>query len=232
MADPIISQLQASPGDPPTTVVRRTSISEGFVAESLNLIRKVIAGRRSIARDDVSDIAQDVALRLWKWRTKFEDKSSHMADVDWKSFTARTAHNEVNRNLSNRNRQIEVSLDDFDARDDTVGASSAETFLLVETVWQGICKLSRYQRQALLFSSVDLVLYLLQFGVDEDALLRELELSRTAWESIAARMPLADAEIAEIANLGSERKRTKTTANAVKKARFDARKRLKELMNK
>lgn len=232
MADPIISQLQASPGDPPTTVVRNTSISEGFVTESLNLIRKVIAGRRSIAMDDVSDIAQDVALRLWKWRTKFEDKSSHMAEVDWKSFTARTAHNEVNRNLSNRNKQIEVSLDDFDARDDAVSSSSPEVVLLVETVWQGICKLSLYQRQALLFSSVDLVLYLLQFGVDEDALLSELGLSRTEWKSIAARMPLADAEIAEIANQGLGIKRTITTANAVKKARFDARKRLKELMNK
>lgn len=152
--------------------------------------------------------------------------------MDWKSFSARTAHNEVNRNLSIRYKQNEVPLDDFDARDDTVGDESAETFLLVETVWQGICRLSLYQRQALLFSSVDLVLYLLQFGVDENALLRELELSRTAWESIAARMPLADAEIAEIANPGSERKRTKATANAVKKARFDARKRLKELMNK
>lgn len=232
MADPIISQLQASPGDPPTTVVRNTSISEGFLTESLNFIRKVIAGRRSIARDDVSDIAQDVALRLWKWRTKFEDKSAHMAEVDWKSFTARTAHNEVNRNLSNQNKQIEVSLDDFDANNDTVGTSSTETFLLVETVWQGICRLSLYQRQALLFSSIDLVLYLLQFGVDEDALLRELELSMTDWESIAARMPLTDCEIAEIANQGLGRKRTITTANAVKKARFDARKRLKELMNK
>ena len=232
MADPILSQLQTSPGDPPTTEVRNNHIREGFITESLNLIRKVIVGRRSVPTDDVPDIAQNVALRVWKWRLKFDDKSSQMTDVDWKSFTARTAHNEVNRNLSNRNKQIEVSLDDFDAREDTVGASSAETFLLVGTVWQGICRLSLYQRQALLFNSVDLVLYLLQFGVDEDALLKELELSRTAWESIAARMPLTDAEIAEITNPGSGRKRTITTANAVKKARFDARKRLKELMNK
>lgn len=232
MADPILSKLQTSPGDPPTSGVRSAPLSEGFITESLNLIRKVIAGRRSIAKDDIPDIVQDVALRLWKWRSKFEVKSSQMADVDWKSFTARTAHNEVNRNLSNRNKQIDVSLDEFDARDDSVGSSSAETVLLVQTVWQGICKLSLYQRQALLFSSLELVLYLLQFGVDEDALLRELDLSRTTWESIAARMPLTDAEIAEIANHSLRRKRKETTANAVKKARFDARKRLKELMNK
>lgn len=230
MADPIISQLQTSPGDPPTVEVRNSPISEGFITESLNLIRKVITGRRSVARDDVPDIAQDVALRLWKWRSKFEVKSSEMADVEWKSFTARTAHNEVNRNLSNRNKQIDVSIDEFDARDGSVVAPSAEAVLLVRTVWQGICKLSVYQKQALLFSSVELVLYLLQFGVDEDALIMELNLPRTSWESIAERMPLTDAEIAEIATPCLGRKRKETTANAVKKARFDARKRLKELM--
>lgn len=231
MADPILSKLQTAPGDPPATGVRNIQIREGFFTESLNLIRKVIKGRGSVARDDIPDIAQDVALRLWKWRSKFEDKSSHMPDVDWRSFTARAAHNEVNRNLSKRNKQIEVPLDEFDPGHNSVGAS-AETLLLVETVWQGICRLSLYQRQALLFSSVDLVLYLLQFGVEEDALLRQLGLSETAWESIATRMPLTDAEIAEVANPILGRKKKERSANAVKKARFDARKRLKELMNK
>ena len=40
-----------------------------------------------------------------------------MAEADWKSFTARTAHNEVNRNLSNRNKRIETSLDETEALD-------------------------------------------------------------------------------------------------------------------
>ncbi len=121
--------------------------------------------------DDVPDISQEAALRLWRWHSKFEDKSSQMAEADWKSFTARTAHNEVNRNLSNRNKRIETSLDETEALGGEVDASSAETFVLVKTVWQGICKLSLYQRQALIFNSVDLVLYLFQFGIEEDELL-------------------------------------------------------------
>lgn len=227
--NPILSELQTSPDDPPSRSDGALD-REGFFAESLKLIRKIIAGRRSVLADDVPDISQEAVLRLWSWRSKFEDKSSQMAEADWKSFTARTAHNEVNRNLSNRNKRIEVSLDETEVLDGGIDASSAETFDLVKTVWQGICKLSLYQRQALLFSSVDLVLYLFQFGIEEDELLAKLELTRESWERISTRMPLTDIEIAEIAHPNSANGQRSATAGAVKKARFDARKRLKELM--
>ena len=229
MDNPILSKLQTSPGDPPSGSDGAFD-REGFFAESLKLIRKVIAGRRSVVADDAPDISQEAALRLWKWLTKFEDKSSRMAEADWKSFAARTAHNEVNRNLSNQNKQFEVSLDEIEVHDGKLDASPEEISLLVKTVWQGICRLSLYQRQALIFSSVDLVLYLFQFGIEEDELLATLELSRESWEEISARMPLTDIEIAEIANPNPANSQRVATAGAVKKARFDARKRLKELM--
>ncbi|HQU93740.1 MAG TPA: hypothetical protein PLK77_15660, partial [Pyrinomonadaceae bacterium] len=63
-----------------------------------------------------------------------------------------------------------------------------------------------------------------------DELIAKLELTRESWERISARMPLTDTEIAEIANPNSASGHKATTAGAVKKARFDARKRLKELM--
>lgn len=180
--------------------------------------------------DDVPDISQEIVLRLWKWRAKFEDKSARMTEDDWLSFTARTTHNEVNRNLSNRGRHIEVSIDEVELSESSQTSPSAETHQLVESAWQGICRLSLHQRQALLFSSVDLVLYLFEYGIEEDELLGTLGLSKDSWKSIAARMPLHDSEIAEIAcnNVGNRHKIT--TAGAIKKARFDARKRLKELM--
>jgi DNA-directed RNA polymerase specialized sigma24 family protein len=230
LANSIVSKLQTSPGSPPTGGPGDAHDREGFVAESLKLIRKVIAGRRSVPLDDVPDISQDIVLRLWQWRTKFEEKSSRMAEDDWLSFTARTAHNEVNRNLSNRGRHIEVSIDDGDLSEGTQTLSSAETLQLVEIAWQGICRLSLHQRQALLFSSVDLVLHLFQYGIEEDELLETLGLSKESWESISARMPLTDPEIAEIANLDPSKRQRGTTAGAIKKARCDARKRLKELM--
>ncbi|MEQ1604694.1 MAG: hypothetical protein ABL999_07475 [Pyrinomonadaceae bacterium] len=153
-----------------------------------------------------------------------------MSENEWSAFTARAAHNEVNRNLSNRIRHAEISIDEVEVGESSQTSPSDETFQLVEIAWQGICRLSLHQRQALLFSSVDLVLQLFQFGIEEDELLRTLGLSRESWKTIAARMPLNDSDIAEIANTNSGRRRKRTTAGAIKKARFDARKRLKELM--
>ena len=230
MANPILSKLQTSPGDPPNNGTRDAFDREGLLAESLKLIRKVISGRRSISNDDVPDIVQEVALRLWKWRTKFEGKSSEMETDEWRSFTARTAHNEVNRTLSNRNSHIDVPIDEVEQLETSQTGSSAETLQLVESAWQGICRLSLYQRQALLLSSIDLIVYLLQYGVKEDELLKELAVSREEWEAIALRMPLSDVEIAAIANPVSGKRQNVTKASAVKKARFDARRRLKELM--
>ena len=229
MANPIVSKLQTSPGDTPTSGPGDSLDREGLLAESLKLIRKVIAGRRSVLDDDVPDVSQEIVLRLWKWRTKFAGKSSQMSEDDWSAFTARAAHNEVNRNLSNRIRHAEISIDEVEMCERSQ-TSSAETYQLVESAWQGICRLSLHQRQALLFSSVDLLLQLFQFGIEEDELLRTLGLSRESWKTIAARMPLNDSEIAEIANTSSGKPQRTATAGAIKKARFDARKRLKELM--
>lgn len=230
MTNQILSKLQTSPGDPLDKGSRNAIERDGLLTESLRLIRKVISGRRSISNDDVPDIVQEVALRLWKWRTKFEDKSSEMETAEWRSFTARTAHNEVNRTLSNRNIHIDVPIDEVEQLETLQNGSSAETLQLVESAWQGICRLSLYQRQALLFSSIDLVVYLLQYGVEEDNLLKELAVSPQDWKAISLRMPLSDDEIAVMANRASGKPQNGTKASAVKKARFDARKRLKELM--
>lgn len=229
LANPIVSKLQTSPGDPPTNGPGDDLYREGLLAESLKLIRKVIAGRRSVLVDDVPDVSQEIVLRLWKWRTKFAGKSSQMSEDEWSAFTARAAHNEVNRNLSNRIRHAEISIDEVELGERSQ-TSSAETYQLVESAWQGICRLSLHQRQALLFSSVDLVLYLFQFGIEEDELLRMLGLSRESWETISRKMPLTDSEIADLANRDSRQGLQATTTGAIKKARFDARKRLKELM--
>ena len=232
MANPILSKLLTSPGDPPTNGSGNSHDREGFLVESLKLIRKVIAGRRSVTQDDAADISQDAAFRLWKWHTKYPDKSSQMEKDEWSSFTARTAHNEVNRTLfKNRSKKSEVPFDEIDSIGDVQSTDlQSDTFQLVDSAWQGICKLSLYQRQALLFSSIDLVLYLLQYGIEEKDLLRALNITEKNWEKIAERMPLSDEEIAQIAKPGSILRETKTTAGAIKKARFDGRKKLKELM--
>lgn len=231
MANPILSKLQTSPGNSTECHTGANSNQDGFLIESLKLIRKVITGRRSIAGDDIPDVIQDAALRLLKWRTKYVEKSSQMTESEWNSFTARTAHNEVNRRLANRSSGIAISIDDTSEEIVWDKDTSADAIQLTQSVWQGICLLSLYQRQALLFSSIDLVVYLLQLGVEEDSLIEMLGITKGAWEEIALKMPLSDIEIAEIAGSNRlRRKIKKNRASSVKKARFDARRKLKELI--
>lgn len=231
MAKSIVPKLQTSPGDPPIESDRARN-RESFFTESLSLIRKVVVGRRVVHTDDLPDVSQEIALRLWKWFRKFDEKSSGMPVSEWRSFTARAAHNEVNRKLSNQSKRPEVSLDEVGSEGPVFGETSPEVILLVEIVWQGICRLTLYQRQALLLSSLDLVIYLLQFGVEENDLIDVLGLSTQSWEKIIPRMPLSDNEIGELLSARSGREKFASNPGAVKKARFDARRRLKELMDK
>jgi hypothetical protein len=72
----------------------------------------------------------------------------------------------------------------------------------------------------------------LQFGIGESAIAASLEITEEEWPDIAGRMPLSDSEIAAIARPRKKALHHEASGRAIKKARFDARKRLKELMNK
>jgi DNA-directed RNA polymerase specialized sigma24 family protein len=76
------------------------------------VVQKIV--RRKIAFSDgseSSDMVQGIALRLWKWRDKFREKSEEMSPEEWQSFAARTAYNEINRYFSSKNKKL-VSLDE------------------------------------------------------------------------------------------------------------------------
>ena len=66
----------------------------------LPVVRKIV-GRRTLPAltSDAADVIQSVALRLWKWRQKYRDKSRELSPGEWESFAARTAYNEINRHF-------------------------------------------------------------------------------------------------------------------------------------
>ena len=211
---------------------RRDEVS--FVS-ALALIWRVIYGRRyALPEADAPDVAQEAALRLWKWSEKFQQRSDEMTAAEWSSFTAKTAHNEVNRYSASSKRAAEVPIDEAGLIQDRAPAGNAdsEMFSLVREVWQEICRLSLYQRRALLLSSIELLIYFLQFGISESAVVASLEITEEEWPEIAGRMPLSDNEIAAIARPHRNALDQEASCRAIKKARFDARTRLKELMNK
>ncbi|MGH9947585.1 MAG: RNA polymerase sigma factor [Pyrinomonadaceae bacterium] len=214
-----------------TTEARR-SCHEHSVVDSLLLIKKVAYGRTAALREgDVADVVQETALRLWKWLGKYGDRGNEMTGPDWESFTARTAHNEINRYWSNRIKGSEVSLDEVHSipGGSLEGDANAEMISLVKNVWQEICILSLRQRRSLLLHSPELVLYFFQYGIEERAIANVLGMDDEEWRRVLTRLPLTDIEIAEITRDSEDDREIQLVAHSVKKARFDARKRLKRL---
>jgi len=203
---------------------------EGSFVSALALIWRVIYGRRyALPESDASDVAQEAALRLWKWSEKFQEKSTRMTITEWDSFTAKTAHNEINRYFSNQLRNKEVPLDNGDLvlTGTPEGDANAEMFSLVRNVWQGICRLTLYQRRALLLNSAELLIFLMQFGINEPAIVASLEINEEDWLDISGRLPLPDREIAAIARSSKAMRDPEAATRAIGKARFDARRKLK-----
>lgn len=228
--------FQKDPGSKP---IRETDkpqeerpVGEVSLVSTCTLIWRVLSGRRFAIPDaDMPDVAQEALMRLWRWSEKYLDKSGRMTMEEWDSFTAKTAHNEVNRFLSNRIHAGEVPLDETSVMliRTPEGNTDSEVVSLVAEVWQAICCLRLYQRRALLLNSSELLIYLRQFGISEPAIVASLELSKEDWLRISGRLPLSDEEIAVIARSPKKGRDPKAAARAIKKARFDARRKLGRL---
>ncbi|HLM62119.1 MAG TPA: sigma-70 family RNA polymerase sigma factor [Pyrinomonadaceae bacterium] len=207
--------------------------SEASLLAALPVIRKII--RRKIAfphQSDSSDIFQGIVLRLWNWRNKFREKSARMSPTEWESFAARTAYNEINRYFSSKKREL-VSLDEaseFASSDSVTGETDAEIESLARFVWQGICRLTLRQRQALLLQDQRLVISLLQGGILDKELATVLDITDGDWLEIKVQMPLSDLQISEFSN-GNNRS-PKPDARWVKKARYEARAKLRTIISK
>lgn len=191
--------------------------SEYSILAALPIVHRIVARRRSqLDPATVSDLVQEVALRIWQWRAKYKDKSDQMSGEDWNSFAARTAYNEVNRQFSRDGRTPSLPLEAvFEIEQQSVeGQTEVEVFSLIQQVWQATCKLSLRQRRSLLLHSQELIIYFLQIGIAENDLADVLDFSETVWCTVRDRLPMTDLEIAEIAY---------GTAGSIKKARYEAR---------
>ena len=197
--------------------------SEHSILAALPIVNRIVARRRSrLDPDNRSDLVQDVALRIWRWRSRYQDRSEQMSGGDWNSFAARTAYNEVNRQLSREGRPSNLPLEAVSEieQPSVEGQTEVEVLSLIQEVWQATCRLSLRQRRSLLLHSQELVIYFLQVGITESEISSSLDLNEAVWDRIRDRLPMTDLEIAEI---------SEGTSGTVKKARFEARAKLKEL---
>ena len=221
-----IPQGGAPDDEPDAPAPNSGQSSERSFLAALPIVRRIVGRRRSrIDSNNGSDLVQEVALRLWRWRIKYQDKGAQMSGEDWRSFAARTTYNEVNRQYSRDGRHLHLPLDEVpETEESSVDVqTNAEVFSLVQEVWQATCKLSLRQRRSLLLHSQELIIYFLQIGITEKQVAEILDLSEKDWNDVCDRLPMTDAEIAE---------RTEGTAGSIKKARYEARVKLEGSIRK
>jgi DNA-directed RNA polymerase specialized sigma24 family protein len=251
MIDPLFEELAPIPSDSlnaailPVGLAQRANSDDSLIA-AIPIVQK-IAQRKLINswQTDIADLVQTVALRLFSWRMRYSERSNAMSPSDWDSFSARTAYNEINRHYS-RHRGFVLPIDSINeipAQEKVEGGTTAEVSSLVKIFWQEICSMSLRQRQALILCSQEFVVYLLADSVTDCELAKSLDLTIDEWNEIKERLPLSDLEIAsisiEIAKNKMDRiarKETKeaknlvSVAKSVKKARFEARTKLRRLI--
>ncbi len=207
--------------------------SEASLLAALPVIQKII--RRKITfpdHSDSSDIFQGIFLRLWNWRNKFREESRRMSPTEWESFAARTAYNEINRYFSSKNKKF-VSLDEareVASTNSMAGETNAEIESLARLIWQGICQLTLRQRRALLLQDRLSLMYLFLGGFGDQELATVLELTEEAWLEIKVKLPLSDLQISKFFGGGS--RAPELNARSVKKARHEARIKLRTILNK
>lgn len=212
------------------------SDSEDSLLAALPVVQKIV-GRKTASswQSEASDLLQGITLRLLKWRRKYQDKSEEMSSDEWQSFAAKTAYNEISRHYSNNPTFTEIPLDstsDIASQDLLEGESDAEIYSLVVNIWQEICSLSLRQRQALVLNSQELVIYFLKCGIDDDKLAGMLNFTADEWVSVKTKLPLSDRQIADLKKVTDGNKSIESTAKSIKKARYEARFKIRRLIAK
>jgi RNA polymerase sigma factor (sigma-70 family) len=203
---------------------------------SLTLVQKIVRRRAASSwQSEAADLMQRVLLRLLTWRRKYTEKSQEMSPDEWQSFTARTAFNEINRYHKKQKSLAEVPIDessDYARIESPEGNSKAEESSLALAGWQEICTMSLRQRRALLFHSQKLYVHLLKSGVSNEEIAAILEISVDCWMKAKMRIPMSDIKIAELIQTEDQRKCTESKSRSIKKARFEARIKLRKVTDK
>ena len=209
--------------------------SDDYLLAAIPVVQKIVRRKTVFSwQSEASDLVQAVALRLLNWRKKHQEKSEEMSKDEWQSFAAKTAYNEINRHFAD-NALNDVSLDSIQeaaAADYIEGQSEVEVFSLTLEVWQKICNLSLRQRQSLLFGSQELVIYLLKIGITDEELAEKLNLTTEDWAEIKNRLPLKNLQIAQILKEIGNENSIEAIAKSMKKARHEARAKVRRVTDK
>lgn len=208
--------------------------SANAVVTALPIVRSIVNRKiRSSWHADASDLMQGITLRLLKWREKYHKKGSEMSPHEWESFAARTTYNEINRYFRSQKTAIFCPAEEAEvivAQESAEGNTELEFISLANMVWQKICVLSLRQRRALLLNSQEVIIYFLKAGVEDREMIKVLEIESIDWDEVKCSLPLTDVQIAKLVKKAGSKRSIEFLSRSMKKARHEARKKLRRLM--
>jgi DNA-directed RNA polymerase specialized sigma24 family protein len=231
----VLAGKATEPPEPEEKLHLKPKADESLLAV-VPTIRKIVWRKLfSAKQSDAPDLVQKVILQLLTWRENNPNKIEEMTAEEWQSFASKATYHAINRRLSD-NEQLITPLDEageIPGDDFVVGNTQAEVSSMVSVFWQGICQLSLRQRRALLLNSESLLVILRLTGISNRKLGEILALNESELKEIINRLPLKDAEIA---NLTVARNKTKSQnigslTKSIKKARHEARAKLQKLIS-
>lgn len=205
------------------------------------IARRKMSGRAW--NDEAADLVQRVFAKLLAWRAGKPEKSAAMSAEEWSAYAARTTFNEANDMLAaRRSQKASPESEDVlarlsDPRASVEGNSPAEVESLALALWSEIGSMTLRQRRAVLLSDVTLIAELVVIGaksqhagVTEREMMDAVGLDGQDWIDVVGRLPLTDGDIAELEVPDDGGK--KFTVVSIRKARFEARKKLWEVTRK
>ncbi|MBA3632472.1 MAG: hypothetical protein H0W58_06655 [Acidobacteria bacterium] len=212
------------------------SYSEESLLAVIPTVKKIVWRKLySVQHTDAPDVVQKVILQLLTWRENQPGKSEQMTENEWQAFASKTTYHAVNRHLSNNKYLIEPleAVAEISGENHIFGNTETEVASLLRVFWQEICELSLRQRRALLLNSELLIVILKQNGVGNQKLCEILELNEGDFSEIFVRLPLPDAQIALLTAIrgNKENQSIASLTKSIKKARYEARARLKKLIS-
>ena len=220
----------------PNEKLNPRSDSDASLLAVIPTVKRIVRRKLySARRDDALDVVQKVILQLLTWRENQPNKSEQMTADEWEMYASKTAYHAVNRHLSGNKHLTEPieSVPEIPTPNHIIGNTDAEVASLLWIFWQEICELSLRQCRALLLNSELLIVILKQNGIGNQKLSEILELNECDLSEIFGRLPLPDAQIALLTAIqGGNHKNQNidSLTKSIKKARHEARVRLKKLI--
>jgi DNA-directed RNA polymerase specialized sigma24 family protein len=179
---------------------------EQLLLETIPIIRRIAGSKLSaLYHDSIEDITQKVLLKLWKWKSRRNDKN--LTVEEWKKLANTATQNEVNTFYSHNSKK-ETRLSDTEIPEELFfkvpnanieGNTELEVYSILVCVWKVVQSFSLRQKYSILLQNQEFIVDLITTKCCKISEIADvLMLEKDVLAQIIRELPLPDEEICNI----------------------------------